>query len=233
VGGQSIAECMEAWLLNLNRSKRLPLYTIWFIWKERNLALFEGKSPSELAVVLKTNNALRKKRRDNKSQGLRLKTFNRLLDYDLATFDGAAAAGGSRCGAGGTLKCLNSLEYRWYFNCGVGSNTKAELLGAWASLLLANHLGIQQLQVLGDSRVIIDWLRKVGKLQAINIEGWKIRVRELQFAFLNLSFHHIFRESNEEADKLSKRALDSPKGRLTYFLWDGVTEGPLNHWNIF
>jgi ribonuclease HI len=136
-------------------------------------------------------------------------------------------------GLGGTLKCINTPDYRWYINCGIGSNTKAELLGAWASLLIARHLGIQQLQVLGDSKVIIDWLRTNEKLQAINIEGWKNRVRELKTTFQKISFHHIFRESNEEADKLSKRALSSPKGRLTFFTWDGETEGPFQHWNIF
>jgi hypothetical protein len=43
----------------------------------------------------------------------------------MAFFDGAAEAGGARCGAGGTLKCTEAPDYRWYINCGAGTNTKA------------------------------------------------------------------------------------------------------------
>jgi len=151
----------------------------------------------------------------------------------VAFFDGASEAGGLRCGVGGTLKCIEALDYRWYISCGVGTNTKVELMGAWASLLIASLLNIHRLQVMGDSIVTIDWINKKGNLQAINIEGWKIRIRELLATFQGVNFHHIYRESNEEADILSKRSLYSPKGKLIYFTWDGENEGPTNHINIF
>jgi hypothetical protein len=208
---------MDVWLLNQTRSKMFPLFTIWYIWKECNYTLFEGKTPSALAVSLNTIATIREKERDNKPQVLRIKTINKLLGFDVAFFDGEVVARETMCRVGGTLKCINLPDYKWYINCGVGSNTKAELLGAWTSLLIECHLGIHQLHVMGDSKVIIDWLWTDEKLQAINIEGWKNKVQELQTAFQNLSFHHIFRESSEEANKLSKRVLVSPKGRLTFF----------------
>jgi ribonuclease HI len=43
---------------------------------------------------------------------------------------------------------------------GKGTNTKAELMGAWASLFIAKHLDILDIQLLGDSKVIIEWLKK-------------------------------------------------------------------------
>jgi ribonuclease HI len=224
---------MEAWIQNRSAPKALPLITSWFIWKERNLAIFEGKYPSVITVVFKILGALHKRLVVNKSQALRIKPFFRLQGYTLAFFDGAAEVGGLRCGAGGTLKCIEAPDYRWFISCGAGTNTKAELMGAWASLLIASLLNIHHLQVMGDSKVTIDWLNKKGNLQAINIEGWKIRIRELMAAFQGINFHHIYRESNEEADNLSKRALYSPKGKLIYFTWDGESEGPTNHINIF
>jgi len=41
------------------------------------------------------------------------------------------------CGAGGVIKTPNSIVYRWFINCGSGTNTKEELMGVWATLILA------------------------------------------------------------------------------------------------
>ena len=100
-------------------------------------------------------------------------------------------------------------------------------------LTITKLLNFRYIQVIGDSKVIIDWLDKKGKLQAINVEAWKTRIREHMAAFQGIKFHHIYREFNEEAHNLSKRALYSPKGRLTFFTWDEESEGPANHINFF
>jgi ribonuclease HI len=73
--------------------------------------------------------------------------------------------------------------YRWYFNGGSGTNTKAELLGAWDTLTIAKLLDIHYIQVMGDSKVIIEWLNHKGKIKAINIEGWKQRLMDPVITF--------------------------------------------------
>jgi ribonuclease HI len=90
-------------------------------------------------------------------------------------------------------------------NCGAGTNTKAELMGLWASLTLASQWAIKKIQILGDSKVIIDWINQKGNLQAVNIEGWKLKTKDLVSKFEDISFQHIFREHNKEADQLSNR----------------------------
>jgi ribonuclease HI len=99
-----------------------------------------------------------------------------LNGYTLAFFDGASIVRGSGCGAGGSLKIIDGSVVRWFFNCGEGSNTKAELVGAWESLSIAKILEIQHVHILGDSKIVIEWLKHNGNLQAINIEGWKRRI---------------------------------------------------------
>jgi len=47
------------------------------------------------------------------------------------------------------------MEYRWYLNYGAGTNTKAELMGAWVALFISKHLNIIDIQLFGDSKVII------------------------------------------------------------------------------
>jgi ribonuclease HI len=71
-------------------------------------------------------------------------------------FDGATQGKGQFSGAGGVIKVNFHTTYRWMINCGSGSNTRAKLLGVWALLTLANRLHIYDLQVFGDSRIVID-----------------------------------------------------------------------------
>jgi len=52
---------------------------------------------------------------------------------------------GGRCGAGGTLKCIEAPDYRWYINCGARSNMIAELMSVWAVLTIAKFLEIKNL----------------------------------------------------------------------------------------
>jgi ribonuclease HI len=151
----------------------------------------------------------------------------------MAFFYGASIVGGKNCGAGGSLKRLNALDTRWIFNCSEGSNTKAELVGAWATFAMAKFLDIHHIQILGDSKVVITWLQQKCKLHATNIEGWKHSIRELTSSLQGTIYHHILRDSNAEAGKLSKRALLAPKGRLIYFNWDGEVESSPQFLNIF
>jgi len=88
-------------------------------------------------------------------------------------------------------------------------------MGLWATLTLALLWAIEKIQILGDSKVIIDWINQKGQLQAVNIEGWKLKTKELASNFKDISFQHIYREHNKETNLLSKRVLKEPKGRLS------------------
>jgi ribonuclease HI len=44
-----------------------------------------------------------------------------------------------------------------YFGGGKGTNTKVEIIALWGLLWLARKLKLDNLQVLGDSKVITSW----------------------------------------------------------------------------
>jgi hypothetical protein len=54
--------------------------------------------------------------------------------------------------------------------------------------MLATHLSFHKLHVLGDSKVVIEWLNNRGRLQASAIEGWKPKIKELINHFQEIIF---------------------------------------------
>jgi ribonuclease HI len=231
--GNNLVECLTNWTVDKTVPSYLAALICWFIWLERNSAIFEGKEPSTQAVVIKTLGSLKKPEVSKIPPSFRSCLIAHPHDSTVACFDGATLANGKCSGAGGIIKTSVSTVYRWYFNCGEGTNTKAELMGVWATLFLANHLSIHKLQILGDSKVIIDWLNKKSELRACAIEGWKQRIRALRSKFLAISFEHIYREFNKEADLLSKKALQEPEGVITFFKWSNGLEGQRCHIKIY
>jgi ribonuclease HI len=159
--------------------------------------------------------------------------IDHLLEYPVACFDGATKVNGLCSGVGGTIKLSASSVYKWYLNCGIRTNTKAELMGAWATLFIANFLSLHKIQILGDSKVIIDWLNDKSELRVSSLEGWKQRIRFIRRNFEAIQFFHIYREFNKEADGLSKKALMEPEGYISLYLWSDGMEGQRRLINIY
>ena len=119
------------------------------------------------------------------------------------------------------------------FCYGPGTNTRAELLGAWVTLHLASILNIEHLQLIKDSRVIIDWLNHKGNLQTITLLVWKDLIRLLQCHFKKLIFTQTSREYNKKAHLLSKTTLQGKAGLIAYNHWLDGHEGPTLATKIF
>jgi ribonuclease HI len=123
------------------------------------------------------------------------------------------------------LRINEHSTINWTFNCGLGTNTRAELLGVWATLTLASRLHFSKLQVFGDSEIVINWLNNKGNLNVISLDCWKERIRDIRKSFSIISFSHIYRESNKEADRLSKLVLQKQEGKIAYNHWVDGNEG--------
>jgi ribonuclease HI len=204
----------------------IATHVIWFTWLERNKAIFEDTSPSLHSVIYKTLARLTNSSSHVKSRLPRTIMINHSLNTTLAWFDGAASKDVFRSGAGGVIKIWETTVYKWTFFCGKGTNTRAELLGAWVTLMLAEFLEIPCIHIMGDSKVVIDWLSDKGGLMVSSIEGWKKRIKLLIQNFLSIEFQHIYRDFNTDADNLSKQALIEPEGLVTYYQWTNGDEGP-------
>jgi hypothetical protein len=72
---------------------------------------------------------------------------------------------------------------------------------------------------LGYSHIIIDSLNNKGKLKVLALDCWKEKIRDLIKNFREISFEHIFQESNMEADQLSNASLQKKEGLISYNKW--------------
>lgn len=110
------------------------------------------------------------------------------------------------------------IQYNWSFpgwtSGGIGTNSKAEMLALWALLRFAYSKGIKSLVIRGDSKFIIDSASKNVTIHYIYLQQWGNGVREAKNDFDSISYQHIFRELNVEADSLSKKALKLQPERL-------------------
>jgi hypothetical protein len=105
-------------------------------------------------------------------------------------------------------------------------------MGAWATLILATRLCILDLHMMGDSKIVIDWLNGIGSINVANLDGWKDIIHALFPFFRSVTFAHIYRERNKVADSLSKKAFYMPQGHIAYSHWLEGHEGPIIHLNL-
>jgi ribonuclease HI len=222
----TLMNVLNVGVLQIQSLQSLPALTCWYLWRERNQTIFEDKSPSARKVVYLSLLALKEHSQEKITPVRRTGTTQTNFGNVVGWFDGAASSSGLNSGAGGVIKISENCSYKWFINCGPGSNTRAELLGAWALLTLANRLSIQSMHLIGDSKIIIDWMRGKGRLHVISLDCWKERVSALISSFQKITFDHVFREGNREADNLSKLALQKTPGKLTYYQCIEMHEGP-------
>jgi ribonuclease HI len=111
----------------------------------------------------------------------------------MGWFDGTTQKHGQLSNAGGAIRCTDHLSYKWTFNCGEGTNTRAKLLGVWDTLIVASRLDLKHIKVLGDSQIIIDWLNNKGKLRVLALDRWQEKIIDFIKNFKEISFEHIFR----------------------------------------
>jgi ribonuclease HI len=231
--GATFNECFASWTLDKAAPPSLAVYVSWYIWLERNKTLFEDTSPSHRAVCYRILSTFHWQQSLNKPILYNTVDFSLPPGHSVAFFDGAASATGLCCGAGGIFKTHPERTTSWYLCCGRGTNSKAELLGLWATLLLASKWSLDHLQVFGDSKVIIDWINRKCALRSSHVEGWKLKTQLLASSFSDISFCHLHRAFNSAADALSKRALSQVVGRLSIFHCDRGQESPTTHLNLF
>ena len=92
---------------------------------------------------------------------------------------------------------------------GVATNNVAEYHGLIAALEWAVAQGLTELQVKGDSQLLIEQMRGNYKVKNEGLKPLYLKARVLVMQIGNVRFEHVRREQNKDADRLSNAGMDA------------------------
>jgi probable phosphoglycerate mutase len=92
---------------------------------------------------------------------------------------------------------------------GVATNNVAEYNGLIAALQWAADRGLTRLAVKGDSQLLIEQMRGNYKVKNEGLKPLYLRARMLVMQIGDVSFEHVRREQNKDADRLSNAGMDA------------------------
>ena len=124
--------------------------------------------------------------------------------------DGGARGNPGPGGIGVVIKCNDKiLEFSKFI--GNSTNNQAEYKAVILALEEAKKLKIQEIDFYSDSELIVNQLNRKYKIKNKDLSFLFIQVWNLSLNFKKITFTHIPREQNKEADKLVNQALDNLK----------------------
>jgi probable phosphoglycerate mutase len=94
---------------------------------------------------------------------------------------------------------------------GVASNNVAEYRAIIRGLEEANRLGAATVSCLLDSLLVVEQLNGNYKVKSEDMKPLHTRVNQLRQDFALVTFQHVRREQNREADRLVNEALDGKR----------------------
>ena len=131
--------------------------------------------------------------------------------FPAGYFDGAAQL--HKGGAGFVIFINETHILSFSVGCGNSTNTRAELLALWSVLRVSMLMGLPIQMILGDSMVIISWVKRLSALEIPTLKHWCDEIFSMLLLLPPVTFNHIFREHDMLADGLSKKALNLELGK--------------------
>ena len=94
---------------------------------------------------------------------------------------------------------------------GVKTNNQAEYTALIEALKKARELQAQELEIFLDSELVVKQLNGLYKVKNKDLAPLFLEVYNLSLNFSKITFIHVYRENNKEADRLANEAMDRGK----------------------
>lgn len=121
-------------------------------------------------------------------------------------FDGASKGNPGESSAASVIFTDNEIIYKsiYYKNA---TNNESEYNGLIIGLETAIENGIKNINVYGDSKLVIMQSQNLWKVKSPNLISLHSKVIELKKHFDSINFYHVLRENNKIADKLANETI--------------------------
>jgi ribonuclease HI len=123
-------------------------------------------------------------------------------------FDGGSRGNPGPAGIGWVIVTGDGIASEGSERIGRATNNRAEYEALIRALEVATDYGFDELEIRGDSELIVKQVRGEYDTNDPDLRECRIRVRELLADVGEWSIEHVPREINERADELANEALD-------------------------
>ena len=97
---------------------------------------------------------------------------------------------------------------------GISTNNVAEYNGLLAALKWAVDHGYEEVQIRADSELLVKQMRGEYRVKHPGLQPLAARARLLASQLRRVTFQHVRREQNKEADRLSNLGMDAAEAAL-------------------
>lgn len=123
--------------------------------------------------------------------------------------DGGARGNPGPAAWGFVVKKGDALIKRGYGYIGIATNNFAEYTACVKALAwVGDNFQKEHVQLYLDSKLVVSQLTGEYKIKNANLKRLAVEVKELEKQFAGISYNHVPREQNKEADKLVNIALN-------------------------
>ena len=131
-------------------------------------------------------------------------------------FDGASKGNPGPSGGGGViLTPSGSIQSSFAWGLGVETNNFAEFYALWQGLRQALSLKIRNISIFGDSRLVIQAMRSKSRPPNLHMNKIAQKIQTLAGKFQIISFYHVLRHLNKQADLEANHASTLSKSIIS------------------
>lgn len=134
-----------------------------------------------------------------------------------AYIDGGARGNPGPAGYGVRVEAADgALIAELYGGIGIATNNVAEYHGLIAALAWAVDHGERDVEVRADSELLVKQMRGEYRVKHPGLQPLAARARQLVAQLGRVTFQHVRREANKEADRLSNLGMDEAEEQLRH-----------------
>jgi ribonuclease HI len=132
-----------------------------------------------------------------------------------ANIDGGARGNPGPAGYGVMIRDANGAVLdELHGGLGVATNNVAEYNGLLAALRWAKEHGHTDVHIKADSLLLVEQMRGNYKVKNAGLQPLHAKARLLAYEIGRVTFEHVRRELNKDADRLSNLGMDESEERL-------------------